>query len=114
TGEPELLAAISEDTLQAIARDDTHLQLLRQLNLASLMTVPLTARGRTFGTISLARSPARPAFEADDLELAVELARRAALAIDNARLYQAAQEAVGLRDQFLSIASHELKTPLTA
>ena len=114
TGEPELLAAISEDTLQAIARDDTHLQLLRQLNLASLMTVPLTARGRTFGTISLARSPARPAFEPDDLELAVELARRAALAIDNARLYQAAQEAVGLRDQFLSIASHELKTPLTA
>jgi signal transduction histidine kinase len=114
TGVSGLLPTIPEALLRTLAYDDTHLHLLRTLGPASLMTVPLIARGRTFGVISLACTNARRCYDADDLLLADELARRAALALDNARLYREAQAAVQLRDQFLSVASHELKNPLTA
>jgi PAS domain S-box-containing protein len=74
--------------------------------------VPLLARNQTVGVLSLSR--ARRPYDARDLELAQELARRTALAIDNARLYRETQQAVRLREEFLSIASHELKTPISA
>jgi signal transduction histidine kinase len=113
TGVPDILPTIADATLAALARDDEHLRLMRALDLASLMTVTLSARKRMFGAISLARTSKSPRYAPVDLLLADELARRAALALDNARLYREAQAAIGLRDQFLSIASHELKTPLT-
>ena len=77
------------------------------------MEVPLTARGRTLGVMLFARNSATAPFGGRDREMAEELARRAADAIDNARLYREAHQAIRVRDDFLAIASHELRTPLT-
>jgi PAS domain S-box-containing protein len=76
------------------------------------LCVPLQVRGQPLGALTFATS--RRLYDAQDLGLAQELARRAALAIDNARLYREARQAIRLREEFLSIASHELKTPITA
>jgi signal transduction histidine kinase len=78
----------------------------------SYLCVPLLVRGQTIGALSFVSS--RRNYDAQDLALAQELARRAALAIDNARLYREARDAIRLREEFLSIASHELRTPITA
>jgi signal transduction histidine kinase len=101
--------------LERSARDAEHLRLMQALDIGSVIYAPLTARDRVLGVLGLfsTRASGR-SFTADDLGIAVEIARRAAVALDNARLYQAAQEALRVRDQFLSIASHELRTPITA
>jgi signal transduction histidine kinase len=74
--------------------------------------VPLLVRGQPIGALSFVSS--RHGYDARHLALAQELARHAALAIDNARLYREARDAIRLREEFLSIASHELRTPITA
>src|SRR5262249_41506318 len=99
--------------LLAFCVDAEHAQLIGNLGTRSAIAVPLVARGKVLGAISLA-SALSGRYSHADLELAQELARRAAIAIDNARLFRQTQEAVGLRDEFLSIASHELRTPLTS
>jgi signal transduction histidine kinase len=81
---------------------------------ASGMLVPLVTRAGTDGVITcLAREGRRP-FDTRDLNLAQDMARRCAMAIDNARLYREARDAIGIRDEFLSVAAHELKTPMTS
>ncbi|MBI4493922.1 MAG: GAF domain-containing protein [Chloroflexi bacterium] len=114
TGQSLLLPDVSDAMLEAAARDAEHLRLLRALAPRSSMVVPLLARGRSLGAISLVYSESGRRCGPDDLALAEELARRAAVAIENARLYLQAQEGVRVRDQFLSTAAHELKTPVTA
>jgi GAF domain-containing protein len=78
-----------------------------------MLIVPLRVRDRVIGTLALSRDKAGRAYTASDEEFLQDLADRAALALENARLYERAQEAVRARDQFLSIASHELRTPVT-
>src|SRR5205823_11409282 len=78
------------------------------------LTVPLVTRAGVSGALTWLASPERRAFEAKDLDLAEHLARRCALAIDNSRLYREARAAISLRDEFLSVAAHELKTPMTS
>jgi signal transduction histidine kinase len=112
TGTPILVPEIDEEALRSLAFDEAQLALLRPLGLRSIIVVPLLARGVALGVVSLARTGGPP-YDDDDVALAQELGRRAALAIDNARLFRSANEAVALRDEFLSIASHELNTPLT-
>jgi signal transduction histidine kinase len=88
--------------------------MLRGLGLRSVMLVPLVARERTLGAITLMIAGSARRYGPADLALAGDLARRAALAVDNARLFSDLQDAVRAREDFLSIASHELKTPLTS
>ena len=87
---------------------------LRAEGVSAVLVVPLAARGRALGALSCVLAESGRSYTGADLALAEELARRIALALDNARLYHDIQDAVHARDQFLSIASHELKTPLTA
>ncbi|HEX8536878.1 MAG TPA: ATP-binding protein [Cystobacter sp.] len=84
------------------------------LGARSYMCVPLKARGRTFGAITFVAVQSGRNYGPADLVLAEELARRAGLAVDNARLFRKAQEALKARDEFLSMASHDLRSPLTS
>jgi PAS domain S-box-containing protein len=92
TGRPYLVEDAREAELARAAVDEEHLDLYRQLEATSYIVVPLAARGRLLGTISLGTGESRRQFTPADLSLAHELARRAALAIDNALLFEAAQQ----------------------
>jgi PAS domain S-box-containing protein len=115
TGDAQLLPEVDEAVLADMAQGDEHLEMLRDLGLASMLVVPLQARGRTVGALTLARTAGgAPPYGPDDVEPARELARRAALAVDNARLYEEARQAAGARDEVLAVVSHDLRNPLHA
>jgi predicted ATPase/signal transduction histidine kinase len=104
------LPEVSDELLRSLCDDDEHMEAVRGLGSRSALAVPLAARGTTLGALSLASAHSGRHGRAD-VELAQEIARRAAMAVDNARLYREAQEAIRLREDFLSVASHELRTP---
>ncbi|WP_257461406.1 sensor histidine kinase [Archangium lipolyticum] len=79
----------------------------------TFLRLPLSSHGRVLGAVGFTCSPSRLLGETE-LALARDVARRMAMAVENARLYEEAHEAIQMRDRFLSIASHELRTPLTA
>jgi PAS domain S-box-containing protein len=114
SGQADIIPQIPDAYLQSIARDAEHLRLLRELGSKSAVAAPLIARGRKLGIITLLYGDSGRRYKAADRTLVEDLASRAALAVDNARLYREAQEAIRARDEFLSIASHELRTPCTS
>jgi serine phosphatase RsbU (regulator of sigma subunit) len=88
TGKREFHAEVTEDVLRALATDDEHVAMLRSLGFRSLLILPMAARGRTIGAITLARTQARSRrFGDDDVEIAEEFARRVAVGAENAWLY---------------------------
>jgi PAS domain S-box-containing protein len=121
TRRSELHVEISEQLLERAAVDDDHLRILRQLELRSAMEVPLIARGDILGVISFVYAGNARRYSEADLSFAEDLAQRAAVAIDNTRLYAAEQHARKAadianhaKDEFLATVSHELRTPLNA
>jgi PAS domain S-box-containing protein len=97
TGEPEMMEEIPEELIEQAARDEGHREMLRELGLKSYMVVPLAARGRTLGAISFVSAESGRRYGQADLDLAQELARRAGLAVDNARLYEEAHREIAER-----------------
>lgn len=112
---PRLVTDLTDDVLVQVAEDAAHLRILRDLQLLSALYVPLQARGRMLGLLALftsAESGRR--LSRHDLAVTQEIARRLALAVDNARLYTQSRDAIRARDEFLSLASHELRNPVAA
>ncbi|GAC1640413.1 MAG: hypothetical protein NVS4B8_07930 [Herpetosiphon sp.] len=114
TGMPALIPEMTEEALVGITRNAEHLTALRSLGFTSLMIVPLCTRVQAIGVLVCASIESGRRYAPTDLEFAQELASRAALAVDNALLYREAQRALEIRDDFLSVAAHELKTPIAA
>jgi len=88
TGRSELYAEVDPRSVEASARTPEHLDLLRRIGFHSLMVVPLRARDRVLGSLTIVSSTPTHTFGEDDVAFAEDLASRAALAVDNARLYQ--------------------------
>jgi len=91
-GEPELVPEIPPELLREAAIDDLHYELIEQLGLSSYMCVPLQGRDSVLGAITFVSASPGVQFDADDLKVASELARRAAMAVENARLYRQTEE----------------------
>jgi len=113
TGQPMIYPEISDEMLVAAARDEQHLAIMRELQIKSALIVPMIARGHTLGALTLIGRKGRRYGDAD-LALAMEIATRAAIAIDNAQLYRSALAASEAKSAFLATMSHELRTPLNA
>ena len=113
TSEPLLWPEMTPEVLRRYVQDEEQLQMTLALGVESGLAVPLIARGVLIGVISLFTARPERRFAPSDLELIQEIGRRAAVAIDNAQLYRRAEEAIQVRDEFLSVASHELNTPVT-
>ena len=113
-GVPVYVPDVTDEMLQAAARDDEHLELLRRLDLREVLTVPLFGQGRVLGALSVGNSTGADPLSQEDRDLIEDLGRRAGDAIGGAQLMREAQEAVRQRDEFLAIASHDMRTPLAA
>jgi PAS domain S-box-containing protein len=91
TGEPEVVAQITDEMLAAAAKDEEHLRMLRMLKLSSSIVVPMVSRGKALGAVRLLGTGGHH-LGASDVQLALDLGRRAAAAIENARLHRALLE----------------------
>ncbi|HTB78972.1 MAG TPA: ATP-binding sensor histidine kinase [Polyangiaceae bacterium] len=114
TGASLLIENATDDVVRSSTRNAEHLRLVRALGVRSVVSVPMITRGRTVGVITCCISDQTRCYGPADVTVAKEMAQRAALAIDNARLVQKAQDAVRVREEFLSVAAHELHTPITS
>ncbi len=107
TGEPVVIPEIPDELLVHATRDAEHLRIARELGLRSALVLPLKARGRTLGALSLVTAESGRLYTPADVTLAEQLASRAALAVDNARLYRDAQRAT---ERFRSLVTATAQT----
>lgn len=114
TRQPMLLADVPPDYLTAGARSPEHLRALRELGPTSIIVVPLVAHARVLGALALVSTRPEHRYGPHDLRLAQDLAQLAGLAIENASLYRATQDAINARDEVLGVVAHDLRNPLSA
>ena len=112
SGKPQMISEIPDEMLAQAAQDERHLALIRSLGLKSYICVPLVVSGRTLGLLTFATAESGRHYTETDLALAMDLAHRAAVAIENTTLYQALREADRRKDEFLATLAHELRNPL--
>ena len=114
TRRPFLVERMTPEKLESFAQSEEHLRILRAIDPRSMMGLPLLVRGELLGVLVLISSTPSRRYGPDDLRLAEALAERAALAIENGRLYQTALHATRLRDEVLGVVAHDLRNPLSA
>jgi PAS domain S-box-containing protein len=112
TGNSQLVEDVSESLREAIAYNEEHLQAMRELGMLSYICVPLQSRGKALGLLTFATAESGRRFNPEHLLIAEDLGRRAAVAIDNAGLYQELRQADRRKDEFLATLAHELRNPL--
>jgi signal transduction histidine kinase len=108
------MSEVTPEYVASLTQSEYHDRLLDELRARSLIALPLLAHGRIFGSIVLIRSTDPRPYTSEDLSFAERVVLRAALAIENARLYDAAQHAVRARDEVLEVVAHDLRNPLSA
>lgn len=114
TGMPLLLSKVDPEVIRKGTENTKQYELVMQIGTNSHLAVPIQYRGRLIGVINFLNTTQRPNFDEVDLEVAINIAHYASLAIENSRLFKEARSGIQLRDDFISIASHELKTPITS
>ncbi|MDB4899046.1 MAG: ATP-binding region ATPase domain protein, partial [Gemmatimonadetes bacterium] len=112
--QPMFIPDVTDAMLAGGAQSEQHLALLRELHFRSIIIVPLVARDRVLGALTLVMAESERRFTRADLALAVDLGRRAGIAVDNARLLRDADAANAAKTEFLRTVSHELRQPLNA
>ncbi len=112
TGKSEMVPEIKDSLLVERVKDPDLLRILRQLGLRSYMGVPLVVRGKVEGVLTFVAAESGRRYDAHDLAMAEDLAHRAAIAIESARLYSEVREADRRKDEFLAMLAHELRNPL--
>jgi PAS domain S-box-containing protein len=112
TGQPEIVEEITDELLVQSARDEEHLRLVRSLGLKSYLCVPLVVSGKAVGALTFATAESGRRYSRADLMLAEDLSHRAAVAIENANLYQALKEEDRRKTEFLALLAHELRNPM--
>jgi PAS domain S-box-containing protein len=114
TGEEEFFPVVDDEMLRATSRDEAHLAIVRAMGPRSTMIVPLTGHSGVLGAFTMVIVDETRRYDRSDLAAARAIADRAALALENARLYAQVVEAKALRDQVLGIVSHDLRNPINA
>ena len=112
-GASVLVADLDGDGLRRIAHNDEHFNLMKATDPCSAISVGLVTHGHTLGIITFICARSGRHYGQTDLLIAQDLARRCAMALNNAQLFEQTRAAVAAREEFISVASHELKTPLT-
>jgi signal transduction histidine kinase len=112
TTQPILIERVTPEILASWAQSEEHLRVLREMEPKSMIVVPLLARGKVLGVLKVVSSTGPRPFGQHDLRLMEEVADRAALGIDNARLYRVAERAIQARDDVLGVVAHDLRNPL--
>lgn len=107
-----VVSHVTDELMTAIALSDEHLRLMRELAPVSVVSVPLQARGLLLGALTFVSSDPRRRYDENDRDFVQQVGDRLALAMDNARLFEAANNAIKARDEVMGVVAHDLRNPL--